>query len=179
MGLKDKETREAAIFRPGDQKAVIQSSGGPLDTVAEVVFIEQRIRATPNYAAMTGEEKRQVTQKAKEDFANLPREEKAKLKKSPIAEETAKRLGIDTAAEPGVGEAFSIFRASPAPMGQYDFHYATVIMTTGEDRITLENAGGDQRQRDKNWKIRPTGPRANGNRSTTSGRRPSVPTHIP
>jgi hypothetical protein len=43
-------------------------------------------------------------------------------------------------------------------MGQFDFHYATVIMVAGSDRITLENSGGDKGARDQKWKIETYGP---------------------
>jgi hypothetical protein len=157
MGL-GKGEREAATVRLGDQQTVVEPDKTPLDTVAETIFIEQRVRETPNYATLTGDEQRQTIAKAKADFAGLSREDKDKLKKSPIAEETARKMGIDTAAQPGVGEAFSIFRADRAPMGQYDFHYATVIMVAGSDRVTMENAGGDQGHRDQHWKIETYGP---------------------
>jgi hypothetical protein len=158
MGLKDPNDPEAVAVRPGDQKAVVTPPVDARDTVAEIIFIQQRIRDTPTYATMTGEGKRQVVQKAKEDFAKLSPEEKQKLKQSPIAWATAEELGIDIGAEPGVGEAFSIHRATPAGPGQFDFHYAAVIMVAGQDRVTLENLNGTKHERNAEWSMETYGP---------------------
>ncbi|MGO4883320.1 MAG: hypothetical protein ACLP59_21260 [Bryobacteraceae bacterium] len=156
MGPSSTRVPEEAMCSPGGTPAMVP--GNPLDLVAKTLFLDQRIRDTPNYDPLTPEEKNQVAKKAAEDFENLSPEEKDKLRKSKVTEEAAKRMGIDQFAQPGVGEAFASFRGDKAPLGQFGFHYATVIMVAGEDRVTLENAGGDPDQLTAKWLMEMYGP---------------------
>lgn len=130
----------------------------PRDTIAETMFVQKRINETPDYAKLSPAEQRLVIEKAKTDFAELPREEKDKLKHSPLADAAAAKLGMDAAAQPGVGEAYSIHRAGAAGDNEFEYHYAAVILAPGQDRVTLENSGGDKGQRSEQWKMEMYGP---------------------
>ena len=46
----------------------------------------------------------------------------------------------------------------PPKIGEYFFHYAAVIMVSGPDRVTLENAGGARGEMTKSWKMQTYGP---------------------
>jgi hypothetical protein len=155
MGLGSQNPAASVQF---DGQTSLVKPVDPRNTIAETIFIQQRIKASPEYATMAGPDQRLFLEKAKADFAELPPEEKEKLKHSPLANEAAAKLGLDEAAQPGVGEAFSIHRAGPAPANQFEYHYAAVILAPGEDRVTLENSGGDKGDRDTNWKMEMYGP---------------------
>ena len=156
MGSKGSDIPEDAVCSPGGHSTVVAAK--PLDLVAKVVFLDQRIRDTPNYDQMTPDQRREVAQKASEDFDNLTAEEKDKVRKSPITVERLQQMGIDQYAEPGVGEAFAVFPSDKAPTDEFHFHYAAVIIVTGSDRVTLENAGGDPGEITKNWFMQMYGP---------------------
>lgn len=156
MGPSSANLPESALCSPGKSSSTV--AGAPDDLVAKVLYLDQRMRATPGYDAMTPEQKREVAAQAQADFDNLSPEEKDKLKRSPVAEQKAKELGIDQYAAPGVGEAFAVFRADKPAINEFRFHYATVIMATTADQVTLENSGGAKDELSKNWKIETYGP---------------------
>ena len=58
-----------------------------------------------------------------------------------LSDDRAKEIGVDDYANPGVGDAYVSVSAPPPIMGGYKFHFATVIMDPGQDRVTLENEG--------------------------------------
>ncbi|MET3421690.1 hypothetical protein BJ973_000902 [Actinoplanes tereljensis] len=130
----------------------------PRNTIAETMFVQKRINETPDYATLTAADQRIVIDKAKTDFAELSAEEKEKLKHSPLANAAAAKLGLDESAMPGVGEAYSIHRAGAAPANEFEYHYAAVILAPGQDRVTLENSGGDKGDRSAQWKMEMYGP---------------------
>jgi hypothetical protein len=159
MGGPTKERlQEKVVASPGGLPITAQPPNTPLEMVALVIFLDQRIRETPGYETMTDDEKLEVARKAYEDFGKLSDEEKEALKKTPVGEEMAKRLGIDQYAAPEVGEAFATFKGTKAGMDEFHFHYATVIIAAGPDRVTLENAGGNQGEKTTKWKIETYGP---------------------
>jgi hypothetical protein len=160
MGPKGKDSSEApdqALARPGGTPLAYSAPTGPLDLLALTVFIDRQIRKSPGYPNLPAEEKRKIADQAVRDFAFLDRKEREKLKHAVITDERARELGIDRHAVPEVGEAFASYSGRPR-IGDYNFHYAAVIMAAGPDRITLENAGGDQGQMSKNWKMQTYGP---------------------
>jgi hypothetical protein len=149
MGPKGSDKPEDVICSPGGTPTMLPSR--PIDMVPKLVFVDKRISETPDYDKMTPDQKQEVIAKARDDYDDLSSEEKDKLRKSPIAAEKAKQLGIDQYAQPGVGEAFAVFPAQPGGIGQFDFHYATVIMVAGPDRLTLENAGEAKDTKTEAW----------------------------
>jgi hypothetical protein len=130
----------------------------PRNTIAETLFVQKRITETPDYATLSAAEQRQIIDQAKTDFGALPADEKEKLKHSPLADAAAAKLGLDAAAQPGVGEAYSIHRAGAAPDNEFEYHFAAVILAPGQDRVTMENSGGGKGERTDSWKMEMYGP---------------------
>jgi hypothetical protein len=159
MGPKDADTS-------GTEEALCREGGGatkigtlyPEDLAALVVFVDRRIRETQDYGAMTPAQQQEIQEKARKDFAELPPDEKERIKKTRISDEKAKELGINRAAEPAVGEAFASYRPNKPGMDEFRYHYAAVIMITGGDRVTLENEGAKQDTLTENWKVQMYGP---------------------
>lgn len=160
MGPQSANIPEAAMVSPGGVNTML--SGNPESLVAKTIYVDQQCQNNPNFAAMPLAEKQKFIQQAQSDFDGLSDDEKAKLKASPVAQETAKRLGIDANAKPEVGEAFAVFPKDTAGLGNYIFHYATVIMVSGSDRVTLENEGGSKDEKTASWKMEMYGPEGNG-----------------
>ncbi|HYQ68038.1 DUF4157 domain-containing protein [Actinophytocola sp.] len=50
-----------------------------------------------------------------------------------------RRLGINDAASPGVGEAYAIYSTRARSDDQWNFHFAGVVAKDGDDTVTLEN----------------------------------------
>jgi hypothetical protein len=162
-GSDDTPRQEEMLCQPGGDPARL--SGKPEDLVWFAIFLDQRIADTPDYATMTPEQKEAIQKKAREDYDGMSDEEKAKFKKNAkISPARAQQLGIDQGAAPAVGEAYAVFPATKAGDQDFRFHYAAVIMITGVDSVTLENADESTdrfAQRDQlttNWHFSMYGP---------------------
>lgn len=151
---------EAAICSPGGVSGIVYPvpGGDPRNLVVLVAMLDDRIRKTSGFESLTKEEKQKIVNQVYAEFENLTSAQREKRRDWPISDERAKTMGINQWAAPGVGEAFAIYRSKPANVGQYDFHYATVIMAAGENRVTLENAGGAPGEQSKDWKMQTYGP---------------------
>ena len=81
------------------------------------------------------------------------------LRKKGVTTATAQKWGADQFAQPAAGEAFAIFPERPPMTGSsaYNYHFATVVMATGNDRVTFENAGAKQNEKTANWSFRTYG----------------------
>ena len=161
MGGKGLDPAEAAVIKPGGEQTVVAPPADPGDYVAMVFFVEEQIRKNPAYSKMSDEEKREFMKKVRSDYDWLSKEEKAELRKRAVASSKAKELGIDQFAEPRVGEAFAVFPAQKG-VGPYRFHFATVIMVSGPDRVTFENEGGKPGEKSEKWQIMMYGPAEKG-----------------
>ncbi|HBL28453.1 MAG TPA: hypothetical protein DD490_16595 [Acidobacteria bacterium] len=153
MGPKGSTTPEAAVCWPGGAPMEVPPNESPLDLVALTVYIDKKIRQTPGYEKMTDEEKRAIAQEAREEFLWLDKKDKEALRKTPLGEERAKELGLDLGVVPEVGEAYAVRSGKNPVPGEYFFHYATVIMAAGPDRVTFENAGGDKGSKTTAWRM--------------------------
>ena len=74
-----------------------------------------------------------------------------------------KKVGINRFAAPEVGQGYTMSTGGDAKPGYekntWNFHWAGVIMTSGGDRVTLENyAVGDPSVENTDWKIQMYGP---------------------
>ena len=75
-------------------------------------------------------------------------------------EDFDRRTGINEYAQPNIGEAYVGHSGFAAPGERiWNFHWAGVIMTSGHDRMTLENfTVGDRQAQNTNWQLSMYGP---------------------
>jgi hypothetical protein len=73
------------------------------------------------------------------DRSKVPGKDEYHNSSSESREIVDQQLGINRYANPNVGEAYVTRSSQPLKAGQWNFHYAPVIMKSGSDNVTLEN----------------------------------------
>ena len=162
MGGGGPDKPQAAVINAGGSQVVVGQPDQPGDFVAKAFYVQKQIAKQTNYQSLPEEQKQQIVKKAESEYEDLSMLEKANLRKEYVEASNAKELGIDEHAKPAVGEAFAIFPANKPAGSGYKFHFATVIMAPGSDRITLENAGTERDQRNDKWDIETYGTEGKG-----------------
>jgi hypothetical protein len=159
MGGKGMSATDAALIKGSAGQTSVPLQRNPLNTIPLLIYVDQQIKKTPDYASYTEEEKRVFIAKAKSTFDAMTEKEIDALRKTGPSPETAKQWGADQYALPAAGEAYAIFPERPPTRGsnRYDYHFATVVMVTGNDRITFENAGGNRDEKTVDWSFRTYG----------------------
>jgi len=146
MGPTGENKPAYAVTKPGglpmDVPPVITRKT-PKEQLNLTVMIDEKLRKLPGYPNVTEEEKRKAAQEAYTEYAARDEsEQKAFVKKNPsFSRERGREMGLDEAAAPDVGEAYSIVRTGKTSYGDAPYHWAAVIMVAGSDRVTLENFG--------------------------------------
>ncbi len=106
------------------------------------------------YKKKTSAEKQAFAKRAYGKFQKLSQEEVDKYARRGLLIGRDKELGVDRFADAQPGEAFVSVARDGADLGESHFHFATVVMATGPDRVTLENTGGDPGQTSTRWSIK-------------------------
>jgi hypothetical protein len=145
---------EKVTITEGGQRVEIQGTQGDAsDAAVRAMLVDKKIHETANYGSLDTAARLKVAEEAQKSVDSMSRAEKEAARGMAIDDARAKEIGVDVYANPGVGDAFTAVTA-PAPMpGQYKFHFATVIMAPGQDRVTLENEGESPGVRNVKWKI--------------------------
>lgn len=95
-------------------------------------------------------------QEARKAYEDLSAEDREKYDK---------RLGLNKYAQAGVGDAFTTVRHRDAKI-DWDYHWAGVLMATGQDRVTLENVTEGKRmpisRKNDEWFFNMYGPSVTG-----------------
>ena len=123
------------------------------DAPAFTAFLDEQIRKDVDYKKKTAAEKKEFATKAYGNFLKLSQKEVDEYAKRSLLIGRDKELGVDRFADAQPGEAFVSVAQTPPPDGRFYYHFATVIMATGPDRVTLENSGGDAGQKSTRWSI--------------------------
>ncbi len=157
----DKSPSDKAICKPGHDEEEYTTEEDPREIYAFMMYLDQEMQKEKKRVKdekgrdMTPEEEKELIARVRKEFHEMSQKERMKLKKKlgekhHISKERAKELGIDENVQPQVGDSFVTMR-SDYKIGEYNFHYATVIMVAGSDQVTLENAGGDPDQKTEKW----------------------------
>lgn len=64
-----------------------------------------------------------------------------------------KRTGINKYAKPGTGEAYAISTGPVERAQDWNFHWGGVVMTSGSDRVTLENWANEAKPTNSAWEF--------------------------
>lgn len=168
MGPGQADAPASVVCSPGGTPRVIEpdlTKSAAKEHLALLLFIDRRLRASPNFATMTDEEKKTIADEATKEYRALSDTEKDKFIKRELAEGRiphgkAEELGIDEYAKPEVGEAFTIVRRGPHAPNEFPYHWAAVIIVDGGNRVTFENqaVSGDPEGKNTNWYITTYGP---------------------
>jgi hypothetical protein len=127
--------------------------GDASDAAVRALLIDKKVHETPNYATLDDAARKKLAEDAQSGVGGMRRQDRENVRATAVSDDRAKETGIDFYANPGVGDAFtSVTAPAPGP-GQYRFHFATVIMAPGQDRVTLENEGESPGVRNEKWKI--------------------------
>lgn len=158
MGGKGMDASASAVVKGSAGETSVPLQRNPLDTVPLVIYVEQEIKKNPDYPKYGDEEKRKFVAEKKRTFELMTPKEVERLRKIAAATDTSK-MGADEHALPAAGEAFAIFPERPPATGsgKFNYHFATVVMVTGTDRVTFENAGGDRAEKTPSWSFRTYG----------------------
>ena len=145
---------EKLTITEGGQLVEIEGEKGDAsDAAVRAMLIDKKVHETANYASLDDASRRRLHKEATKDVDSMKRAEREAARGMAISDDRAKEIGIDHYANPGVGDAYTAVTA-PAPLpNQYRFHFAAVIMSTGNDRVTLENEGESPGIRNEKWKI--------------------------
>lgn len=147
--------KERVLCQPG-APITAPFQAAPRDAPGFIAYLDEQIaQSRQSYDKMTIQEKQQFAIRAHEQFMKLPQEKKDHYAK--LGLRYAKELGADRYADAQPGEAFVAVRAEAPGKDEPRFHFATVIMSAGPDRITLENSGGEPGEKSKRWSIQTYG----------------------
>lgn len=158
MGGKGENVVERVYVKPGGMPVGVTPPDRPLDYAAMVIYVDERVSALPGYKEMSEAEKLEAVADARSAWDWEDPDVKKAYRKKAVSRAKARELGINEFATPRVGEAYAVFPDTPPGQGEYKFHYATVVMATGGDSVTFENAGGARDEMSRSWKFETYGP---------------------